>query len=61
MTRETIERQKERLYEMYVSLYIENYTLESLAYKEGYSYVHLQRQHSQLIKFFYNNLVKKEN
>ena len=45
-----------RLYELYVSLYIENNTLESFADKEGYSYVHIQRFHSQLVKFFQEKL-----
>ncbi len=46
-----------RLYELYVSLYLENHTLESLADKEGYSYVHIQRTHGKLIKFFQEKLV----
>jgi len=49
-----------RLFELYVSLYIENNTLESLADKEKYSYVHVQRLHSQLVKFFQDYL-KGEN
>lgn len=49
-----------RLYELYVSLYIENNTLESWANKEGYSYVHIQRIHGQLVKFFQEKLGKKE-
>ena len=46
-----------RLYELYVSMYLENNTLESLADKEGYSYVHIQRIHGQLVKFFQEKLV----
>ena len=46
-----------RLYELYVSLYLDNNTLESLADKEGYSYVHIQRIHGQLVKFFQEKLV----
>jgi hypothetical protein len=49
-----------RLYELYVSLYLDNNTLESLADKEGYSYVHIQRIHGQLVKFFQDNLDDKE-
>ena len=45
-----------RLYELYVSLYLENNTLESLADKEGYSYVHIQRVHGQLVRFFQEKL-----
>ena len=43
--------------QLYVSLYLENHTLESLADKEGYSYVHIQRTHGKLIKFFQEKLV----
>lgn len=45
-----------RLYELYVSLYLENNTLESLADKEGYSYVHIQRINGQLVQFFKEKL-----
>ena len=48
-----------RLYEIYVSLYLENFTLESLADKEGYSYVHIQRIHGQLVKFLEEKLNEK--
>ena len=49
-----------RLFELYVSLYMENNTLESLAAKENYSYVHIQRIHGQLVKFFQDKFNEKE-
>lgn len=45
-----------RLYELYVLLYLEINTLESLADKEGYSYVHIQRINGQLVQFFKEKL-----
>ena len=49
-----------RLYEFYVSLYLQNNTLESLAYKLGYAYGSVQRINSQLIKYLRKELNKKE-
>lgn len=49
-----------KLYELYVSLYIENNTIESFANKEGYSYTHIQRINALLVKFFQEKLSKKE-
>ncbi len=43
-----------RLYDLYISLYLENNTLESLADKMGYTYETLSRLNSQLVKFLQN-------
>lgn len=45
-----------RLYDIYVSLYLENNTQESLSEKVGYSLVHINRLNTQLIKFFQQKL-----
>ena len=45
-----------RLYDLYVSLYMENNTQESLSEKLGYSVVHIGRLHKQLLTFFQANL-----
>lgn len=49
-----------RLYDVYVSLYIENNTQESLSDKLGYSLVYISKLNSQLIKFFQKQLEIKE-
>ena len=41
-----------RLYDLYVSLYLENNTQESLSDKLGYSVEYISKLNSQLIKFF---------
>lgn len=41
-----------RLYDLYVSLYLENNTQESLSEKLGYSIEHICRLNIQLVKFF---------
>lgn len=45
-----------RLYDMYVSLYLENNTQESLSEKLGYSLVHIGRLNAELIRFFQQKL-----
>ncbi len=40
-----------RLYDLYVSLYLENNTQESLSETLGYSVVHIGRLNGQLLKF----------
>lgn len=42
-----------RLYDLYVSLYLENTTQETLSDKLGYSLEYISRLNSKLIKFFY--------
>ena len=49
-----------RLYDVYVSLYLQNNTQESLADKLGYSVVYISLLNSQLIKFFQEKFNKKE-
>ena len=45
-----------RLYDLYVSLYLENHTQESLSEVLGYSVVHIGRLNGQLLKFLQTNL-----
>lgn len=41
-----------RLYDIYVSLYLENNTQESLSDKLGYTIEYISKLNSQLVKFF---------
>ena len=50
-----------RLYDLYVSLYLENNTQESLAARLGYTIEYISRLNSQLVKFLYNEISKGEN
>ena len=50
-----------RLYDIYVSLYLDNNTQETLSDKLGYSIEYISKLNSQLIKFFKNNFDKEEN
>ena len=47
---------KSRLYDLYVSLYLDNNTQESLSEKLGYSMEHICRLNTQLVKFFQQKL-----
>ena len=49
-----------RLYDLYVSLYIDNHTQESLSEKLGYAMETISRLHSKLINFFMNYYKEKE-
>ena len=49
-----------RLYDLYVSLYLQNNTQESLSEKLGYTYEHISRLNSKLILFLQKNIVEKE-
>lgn len=49
-----------RLYDLYVSLYLQNNTQESLSDKLGYSIEHVSRLNSQLIRFLQKKLSEKE-
>lgn len=49
-----------KLYDLYISLYVENNTQESLAEKLGYTFEYISRLNSKLVKFFYERLNKKE-
>lgn len=49
-----------RLYEIYVSLYINNNTFESLADKSGFSYDYIQKLNRKLVKFFQENIKIEE-
>lgn len=41
-----------RLYNLYVSLYMDSHTQDSLAKKWGYTTEHVQRMHKKLLLFF---------
>lgn len=45
-----------RLYDLYISLYLENNTQESLSEKLGYTYEYVSRLNTQLVKFFNKKL-----
>lgn len=48
---EAIKTASPRLYDLYVSLYLNNNTQESLADKLGYTLEHISRLNSSLVKF----------
>ena len=50
-----------RLYDLYVTLYLQNNTQESLAEKLCYSNVYISKLNSDLIKFFQKHLEEVEN
>lgn len=50
-----------RLYDLYVSLYLDNNTQESLSEKLGYSMEHICRLNTQLVKFFQQKMLSDEN
>ena len=49
-----------RLYDLYVSLYLENNTQDSLSEKLGYTVETISRLNSQLVRFFQKTLVGEE-
>ena len=49
-----------RLYDLYVSLYLDNNTQESLSEKLGYSMEHICRLNTQLVKFFQQKMIADE-
>ncbi len=49
-----------RLYDVYVSIYLQNNTQESLADKLGYSVEYVSMLHTQLINFLRKNIEIKE-
>lgn len=50
-----------RLYEVYVALYIENNTFDSLATKLGYSYDYIQKLNRKLVRYFQETFAKEGN
>lgn len=50
-----------RLYDIYVSLYLENNTQESLAQKLGISLEYMSRLNGMLVKFFQQKFIEYEN
>ena len=63
----TIERYNEaiklappRLYDLYVSLYLQNNTQDSLSAKLGYTFETISRLHTKLLKFLKEQFDKKE-
>lgn len=57
---EAIRHAPPRLYEIYVSLYINNNTFESLAEKINFSYDYIQKLNRKLVKFFQENIKVEE-
>ena len=49
-----------RLYDLYVSLYLQNNTQDSLSERLGYTFEYISRLNSQLIKFLQKNIDDKE-
>ncbi len=47
-----------RLYDIYVSLYLNNHTQESLSENIGYTVEYISKLNGQLIRFLQNNLNK---
>lgn len=45
-----------RLYDLYISLYLQNHTQESLSEKLGYTFEYVSRLNTQLVKFFQKQL-----
>lgn len=60
MYNELVRKAPARLYEMYISMYLQNNTLESLAEEVGLSYVSVQRTNGQLIKYLKKEINKEE-
>ncbi len=50
-----------RLYDLYVSLYLNNQTQESLSEHLGYAVEYVSRLNSQLVRFFLKEFKKEEN
>lgn len=50
-----------RLYDLYLTLYVENNTQDSLSEKWGYCIEHMSRMNAQLVKFFQTQLEKEES
>ena len=57
---EAIKTASPRLYDLYVSLYLNNNTQESLADKLGYTLEHISRLNSSLVKFLQKAFKSKE-
>lgn len=49
-----------RLFDLYITLYKENNTQESLADKLGYSSEHISRLNNELVRFFYKKINEME-
>ena len=49
------------MFDLYVSLYMQNHTQESLGEKLGYSIETISRLNNQLLRYFLKELEKKEN
>jgi len=56
---EVIRQAPPRLYDLYVCLYVQNCTQETVSDKWGYTIEHICRLNSKLIDFIYKN-IKKE-
>lgn len=50
-----------RLYDIYVSLYLDNHTQESLSDKLGYSFEYISKLNCQLVRFFQKEFEKEDS
>ena len=50
-----------RLYDLYVSLYVQNCTQETISIKWGYTLEHICRLNAKLVKYLFENLNKEVN
>lgn len=50
-----------RLYDIYVSLYLQNNTQESLSERLGYTFEYISKLNTKLVKFFQKNLKNEED
>lgn len=49
-----------RLYDLYISLYLQNHTQESLSEKLGYTFEYISRLNTQLVKYLKEQFEKQE-
>ncbi len=57
---EAIKNAPPRLYDLYISLYLNNHTQESLAEEWCFCIEHMSRMNCQLVKFFKTQFEKEE-
>ena len=50
-----------RLYDLYVSLYLENNTQDSLSYKLGYTFEYISRLNKKLLEFLQKNIIEEND
>lgn len=55
-----IQKATPRLYDLYLTLYVENNTQDSLSEKWGYCIEHMSRMNAQLVRFLQKQFEKEE-